>query len=623
MHVNFEAAKAALPSILQNMPIGWRGTTFRNARLLGRETFANNLGSLIASKTPITTDTLFALGNAEDYLRVATNISCTLEFVLACKYDYTVTQVFTFGSTKMPLVAVALVTKTGNVHAYYTNEDAFISTEEQEVLSSLGCHVECHKKEVPKKRNASSEEVVVITLDKEDGNEKYFSSEWADAIIVGDVLYIVNKDKVSHEDVLVIRKRMSTPITTPMAEARLQELAGIAQTADTKRATEEEVATFHKHLQTLCGTPTDTSTQPVVCTAGLPTTCAMWVSLLQRGGADLLMCSTAYGGSSQLSDIIAERVPNAFKKYVFHIQGSSTDICHSIRTELDKIATVALDETIRHPRLVLFVEIPTNPDMKVPELKDLTSMLQDFKQKTGKEVLLLVDTTFAPGSKIMERLKGIDAALPVVAFISLSKSLSRGMTTGGTLVANDTKEAISFVEGSGRVATLLDTTAKPDQLFLLTTNHHGVELRCEGAYNVARLVGECLCKAVKEHTTKDMVLAFVSSENAAQGFTSSTFSFNLPSPAGATDDINAALAQRFVDLLCKHDEFKPCVSFGQDNGLVYCTVPATSTQGAIKAEHKAKQAVGGVQLVRLSFPPEIDEKIVCQVMQDAVSNIYS
>ena len=49
---------------------------------------------------------------------------------------------------------------------------------------------------------------------------------------------------------------------------------------------------------------------------------------------------------------------------------------------------------------------------------------------------------------------------------------------------------------------------------------------------------------------------------------------------------------------------KPCVSFGQDNDLVYCTVPATSTQGAISAEDKAKQARGGVQLVRflLSYP---------------------
>ena len=125
-------------------------------------------------------------------------------------------------------------------------------------------------------------------------------------------------------------------------------------------------------------------------------------------------------------------------------------------------------------------------------------------------------------------------------------------------------------------------------------------------------------------------------------FTSSTFSFNLPSPPKATSkvpschnhlhlnylrtpmlmftskssklcdflhsshhtlkQVNEEFAQKFVDLLCLHPTYmKPCVSFGQDNDLVYCTVPATSTQGAISAEDKAKQARGGVQLVRFSL----------------------
>ena len=65
------------------------------------------------------------------------------------------------------------------------------------------------------------------------------------------------------------------------------------------------------------------------------------------------------------------------------------------------------------------------------------------------------------------------------------------------------------------------------------------------------------------------------------------------------------------------------MSFGQDNGLVYCTVPATSTQGAIKAEDKAKQAEGGVQLVRLSFPPTIDVPAVCDKVAQATAQVYA
>ena len=55
---------------------------------------------------------------------------------------------------------------------------------------------------------------------------------------------------------------------------------------------------------------------------------------------------------------------------------------------------------------------------------------------------------------------------------------------------------------------------------------------------------------------------------------------------------------------------------------MYCTVPATSTQGAIKEEDKAKQAMGGVQLVRLSFPPTIDVAAISAVVSGAVSAIY-
>ena len=119
-----------------------------------------------------------------------------------------------------------------------------------------------------------------------------------------------------------------------------------------------------------------------------------------------------------------------------------------------------------------------------------------------------------------------------------------------------------------------------------------------------------------------MPLAFVTPEQAAIGFTSSTFSFNLPAMPNASEEVNEALAQRFVDILCAHKEFKPCVSFGQDNGLVYATVPATSTQGAIKKEDKAKQAVGGVQLARLSFPPTCDVEVLCGIITAAVITCY-
>ena len=157
-----------------------------------------------------------------------------------------------------------------------------------------------------------------------------------------------------------------------------------------------------------------------------------------------------------------------------------------------------------------------------------------------------------------------------------------------------------------------------------------MEERLAAAYGVTVSVGERLMEAVKGATGLEMPLAYISPEEALEGgFTSSTFSFNLPAPRGATPEDNADLAQRYVDLLTvdqgQHGNgglFKACVSFGQDNGLVYCTVPATSTQGVIAEEDKAKQARDGVQLVRLSFPPTIDVDAVCERMASAVLAVY-
>ena len=239
------------------------------------------------------------------------------------------------------------------------------------------------------------------------------------------------------------------------------------------------------------------------------------------------------------------------------------------------------------------------------------------------QVVLLIDTSFAPSSRVMARIRELDAELSVLVFLSLSKSVSRGMTTAGALVANHTPHSRALLLAVRGMGAMLDTLARPDQVMSLCNNHRGVEQRCRQAYDTARQAANRLCAAVSDATGHKMRLGFVSEAEAADGFTTSTFSFNLPRPEQATADVSAALAQRFVDLLTKHDEFKPCVSFGQDDARVYATVPATSTQaGAIPAEDKAKQAVDGVQLVRLSFPPLIDLESVCGVLEAAVKLIY-
>merc|ERR1719273_1038375 len=137
-----------------------------------------------------------------------------------------------------------------------------------------------------------------------------------------------------------------------------------------------------------------------------------------------MMCSTAYGGCSQLIDLLNERT-NRLRKFTFDIQGGA-DITLSIKNALDKLAS---EPESLLPTTVLFVEIPTNPDMKVPDITTVTSKFREYQEATKKNVLLLIDVTFGPNSQILSKVRSEAPDLPAMAFISMSKSVSRGLTT--------------------------------------------------------------------------------------------------------------------------------------------------------------------------------------------------
>ena len=618
MSISKDLVHKYLPAILENLPYEWRGTTFANSNLLGRKGFSDSFCELLNHKektgeSSISSDELSNVGNAEDYLRVSSNISSLLELALGAEVGIPISQVFTFGSRNMPLIVILLTTKLA-VNIFIENGMTVpFSAEEEDHLKLLGCNF------TTSTGPAVSTDGSIAVSFQELGN---IDNAAIDAVVVpsASTLYIYNTDKINPEDILVIRKRMATPLTTPVCERMLQNIVGLDLTADNDEATVSGMDDFYAHLQTMSGTDVNPACNPVVFTAGLPAICSMWLALLGEGGTDIVMASTAYGGSSQLTDLLAEKtLPGTFTKTTFDITGTN-DFSEAVKKELNSLATRATN-----PTTCIFVEIPTNPDMKVPDMATFASHALEYQVGTGKKVVVLIDATFAPASQVLRQLSEAAPELSSMVFISMSKSVSRGLTTAGTIIANSNQSHSTGLLERVRIASkMMDTQAKKDQLFRLAGNHTGVEGRCKKAYELARAVGDELVKTVKEECEGyEMDLAFVTPQNAALGFTSSTFSFNLPCLKDGSAEDNEALAQRFVDKITVHDSFKPCVSFGQDNDLIYCTVPATSTQGAIKAEDKAKQAVGGVQLTRLSFPVEIkDVESVLSTVRTAIKELY-
>ena len=89
------------------------------------------------------------------------------------------------------------------------------------------------------------------------------------------------------------------------------------------------------------------------------------------------MASTAYGGSSELVDILVAR-SGALRKHTFDVFGEVAMVA-SIEASLRMLeesseASSEAGDGGGPPATVLFVEVPTNPDMKVPDLGHVTAM---------------------------------------------------------------------------------------------------------------------------------------------------------------------------------------------------------------------------------------------------------
>jgi len=234
---------AAIPKILAALPTEWRGTTFKNHALLGRWDFCEQLTRLITSQEDYTEADLVGIGNAEDYLRVASNVSTTLELTLARTKGMNVDQVWSFGSKAMPIIAVLLTAGKTPVKLFTGDEGAFFLPAQMELLAILGANL-TQETGV----NTGATEGINLALESALPTGEVGK---LDGVVGDSLLFIHNQEKILAGEIAVIRKRMSTPLTTPVALAMLQELAGLPDTATKSVPSAVELTEFYTHLQAL------------------------------------------------------------------------------------------------------------------------------------------------------------------------------------------------------------------------------------------------------------------------------------------------------------------------------------------------------------------------------------
>jgi cystathionine beta-lyase/cystathionine gamma-synthase len=283
------------------------------------------------------------------------------------------------------------------------------------------------------------------------------------------------------------------------------------------------------------------------------------------------------------------------------------EMVQSIEIILTKIAA---EDAIPY----IIAEIPTNPRVEVPDLIQLKNALSTVrKTQTGDiaiDPVFILDQTFCPNVLFLGE-DNLLSSVRTLSYASGSKFPSGGKCTAGYVVGNKKSEALM-----GKIELhlqLCDNEATPLQYKILASQLPSMNQRIQDAYQNTR----DFVNFIKE-TLPSAKINFVSEDLAAQGFTPSVFSLDLPTK-GTTDverETNKrALNLKLINLMISKipNESKFCVSYGQLQGC-YWTIPATSTQGTTKEGDKD-------YIVRVSLSPTMDLELHKKVFLEFVRDL--
>jgi cystathionine beta-lyase/cystathionine gamma-synthase len=357
---------------------------------------------------------------------------------------------------------------------------------------------------------------------------------------------------------------------------------------------------------------TKASTKALVASSGLSIQYAILMGLVDdalekhKGKAiKIIVPPNCYGGTNDQARRVAASI-NTVEIVDLHVDGGN-DMVQSIDTVLAKIAS---EDAVPY----IIAEIPTNPRVEVPNLLHLKEVLSAKRTtangETAVEPVFILDQTFCPNVHFLGE-DDMLSSVKTISFASGSKFPSGGKCTSGYCVGN--KKAEALIEKIEKHLLLCDNEATPLQYEILAEQLPSMNQRINDAYKNTREFVNFIHE--KLPTAK---INFVSEELAAQGFTPSVFSLDLPTK-GATDEeretYKRALNLKLINLMITEipNESKYCVSYGQLKGC-YWTIPATSTQGTTKEGDKD-------YIARVALSANMDLELHKKVFLDFVESI--
>lgn len=597
--------------MLANLPLSWVELTTHRLDIYNEELakfeFLDKLNALAASGD-YSQKALEALPTAYDYIRLGHQLSSLLEWVIAEINGVPTEQVITFTSKTMPILAIVRHNSLkGQTTHIYHNDDESPLIDLPRLQNIYQYKIELHKVD-DVLQVASHGDGPSIFVTTNDYKKPLTVTGHIDATVnlypdCGSTIVIHKADGGAMvKEVQHVRRRETIAMSPRNCLNVLQKIIN-DEHISAEQTTDAQIDSVYECIKANTGS----SLAPLVASSGLSIQYAMMMGLVEDAlvqypgkQIQIILPPNCYGGTNDQARRISDLIDNV--SIVDLPVDGGNDMVSSLSRLLGEAAS---SDAVP----LVLAEIPTNPRVEVPDLKALGEVL-GAPRTTGNNTpaiapVFMVDQTFCPNVKLLTNDSEL-AGVKVISYSSGSKFPSGGRCIAGYCAANDIAEQQQ--QAIAKHLVLCDNGATPNQFNTLAEHMPSMPERIAKAYENTRLLVAHIQKLLP-----NMKMNFVSDELAAQEFTPSVFSMDLPASGDTPQEIEEnkrILNQKLIDLVLKKHpgECKYCVSYGQLKGT-YWTIPATSTQGTTKESDKD-------YIVRVALSPESDAAALAETFTE-------
>ncbi|MEP5253609.1 MAG: cystathionine beta-synthase [Winogradskyella arenosi] len=605
-----------IKDVLEHMPSDWLNLTTHRLDIynekLAKVEFLDAFEALFKSKDSGTA-ALSALPTAYDYIRLGHPLCSILEWAISNLNGLHSENVISFGSQTMPILAILRTNLFADKNTQILYTDALPEAFDAELIKRVyGYNFELKQIEKTEAISEFDGSTILITDDTLIGH--YDLKPKVDFIIslhqlLGSLLIVNGTENDSYiSEIQHVRRRETVAMTPSHSLLALQALAHQTPIVPVEGQREQNKTSVLNSLKEI----TSTSALPLVASSGLSMQYAIMMGLVdhaleQHKGKSIkfIVPPNCYGGTNDQARRVAA-CSDLVEVVDLPVDGDN-DMVQSINTVLTK---VALEDAVPY----IIAEIPTNPRVEVPDLEALKAALSQERKTadghTAIDPVFILDQTFCPNVHFLGE-GDILSTVRTISYASGSKFPSGGKCTAGYCVANAKAEGlINTIE---QHLSLADNEATDLQYEILAKQLPSMNQRIAAAYTNTREFVNFI-----HDTLPEAKINFVSEELAAQGFTPSVFSLDLPTKGNTAEEKEAYkrdLNLKLIHLMISEipNESKYCVSYGQLKGC-YWTVPATSTQGTTKEGDKD-------YIARVALSPDMDMELHKKVFLDFVNSI--